>query len=122
MTSTHTREPSLKHTNLKNKIQLKHFDLWRHECIKLAPLNTTTLQDVYSNYCHFLDLHYRSVPLSKKLFSMNLRSTFEKEIQDTKIVFFTRSRVFIQGIKLTQLNFCEKQTENSLNGSELAKV
>ena len=118
MTTTKTKEPSLKQENLKNKTQREHFDLWLSECVDFAPLNTISLQDVYSNYCHFLNLYYRSVPLSKKLFSINLRLTFEKEIQDTKIVFFTRSRVFIQGIKLTEFSFCEKQTENIGNVSE----
>jgi hypothetical protein len=113
MTTAYTKEPTFKHANLKNEIQQQHFDLWLHKCVELAPLDTISLQDAYSNYCHFLNLHYRSVPLSKKLFSMNLRSTFEKQIQDTKIVFFTRSRVFIQGIQLTESSFCEKQTENS---------
>ena len=117
MTTTKTKKFSLKYENLKNKIQQNHFDLWLTECVDFAPLNTISLQDVYSNYCQFLDLH-GNVPLSKKLFSINLRLTFEKEIQDTKIVFFTRSCVFIRGIKVTELSFCEKQTENIFNESK----
>lgn len=122
MTTTKTKEPNLKHENLKNKIQHQHFDLWLYKCVDFAPLNTISLQDVYSNYCQFLNLHHRSVPLSKKLFSINLRSRFEKEIQETKIVFFTRSRVFIQGIKLTEFNFCEKQIENYSNVDKIYEM
>ena len=113
MTTPKTKECSPKDVNFKNETQEKHFNLWLELCVEFAPLSTITLRDAYSNYCHLLEEHYKSVPLSKKLFSINLRLTFEKEIEDTKIVFFTRSCVFIQGIKLTEIGYYEKQTENS---------
>ena len=84
MTTTKTKEFSPKHTNFKNETQKKHFNLWLELCVEFAPLSTITLRDAYSNYCHLLEEYYKSVPLSKKLFSINLRLTFEKEIEDTK--------------------------------------
>ncbi len=113
MTTPKTKECSPKDVNFKNETQEKHFNLWLNECISFAPLSTITLRDAYSNYCHLLDEHLYSVPLSKKLFSINLRLAFKKKIEETKIVFFTRSCVFIKGIKLTEFNYYQKQTKNS---------
>ncbi len=93
-------QPTLNHKNLKNKTHQQHFESWQNKCVAFAPLNTISLQEVYENYCKFVNLRYQSVPLSKKVFSINLRFTFEKETQDKKLVFFTRSRVFIKGIQV----------------------
>lgn len=102
------RQSSIKVKNCKDKIQRQHFHYWLNECVEFAPLYTISLQELYSNYCHFIDMRYRTVPFSKKFFSINLKLTFEKKIQDTEVVFFTRSRVFIRGIKLTEFEIIEK--------------
>jgi len=83
-----------------NQFQEQKFMSWANQNIKFNPLYTISLQELYLNYRIFMSLKFNMVPFTKRLFSITLRRKFQQKIQDKQIKFYTRSRVFIRGVRL----------------------
>src|SRR5689334_2881022 len=91
-----------KSLEIDNHLQQNQFDNWITHQVEFDPLTTVSLEQLHLNYCYFISREYKTVPFSKKLFSMTLKIKLKEKIENKQIQFFTRSRIFIRGIKLPE--------------------
>ena len=94
---------------ISKKTAEKQFEDWKNKCICLDLNTITPLSEAYDKYCTFIHETYQTISLSKNNFSRLLRFFLMEEQKDKKVTFFTKSKVYIKGIKLIKFNFDTKK-------------
>ena len=94
---------------ISKKTAEKQFEDWKNKCIYLDLNTITPLSEAYDQYCTFIHETYQTISLSKNNFSRLLRFFLMEEQKDKKVTFFTKSKVYIKGIKLIEFNFDTKK-------------
>lgn len=94
---------------ISKKTAEKQFEDWKNKCICLDLNTITPLSEAYDNYCAFIHETYQTISLSKNIFSRLLRFLLSEEQKNKKVIFFTKSKVYIKGIKLIEFNFDMKK-------------
>lgn len=93
-----------------------HFDDWLKKYVRIDPCSRISLEFSYDDYLNYINTKYRTVGFSKKTFSSVLRDHFKEEQSKQQVVFFARSKVFINGIKIIDWRNPNSKTE--LNNEE----